>query len=130
VQDLRKIAASDPTYPPILFVYQGTVADGATFFGGLWPEARAVSDLPKRLYTTFGLARGGMTEMFGPDVWISGARAAMKGHFIGAPVGDPWMMPGAFLVQGERVLWRHVSRHAGDHPEWAGVPRNHERVSE
>jgi hypothetical protein len=27
-------------------------------------------------------------------------------------------MPGAFLVQGDRVLWQHEYRHAGDHPDF------------
>ena len=64
-----------------------------------------------------------MKEMFGPEVWACGVRAARKGHFIGAPVGDPWIMPGLFLVQEEHILWQHDYRHAGDHPDFAGVGR-------
>jgi hypothetical protein len=30
-------------------------------------------------------------------------------------------MPGLFLVRGERVLWQHDFKHAGDHPDWARV---------
>jgi len=111
------------TYPDVLLFYQGSIEDGAAFFRRLWPEARAVSDLPQKFYTAFGIQRGGMKEMFGPEVWVCGVRAAAKGHFIGAPVGDPWLMPGLFLVDGEQIIWRRDFRHAGDHPDFAAIPR-------
>jgi hypothetical protein len=98
------------------------VAEGQPFFAEYWPGARAVSDTPKFFYDAFGRARGGMLQMFGPQVWARGAEAATKGHFIGKPVGDPWVMPGAFLVEGERIRWAHHFEHAGDHPDWHTIP--------
>lgn len=124
ITDLRNITANDPTYPPVLFVYQGSVEQGHEFFGKLWADARAVADMPKRLYDGFGVARGGMKEMFGPDVWACGVKAfVQKGHFIGWKVGDPWTMPTSFLVDGERVLWMYEGEHAGDHPDFANIPQ-------
>ena len=70
----------------------------------------------QQLYQRFGLARGSAAQMFGARVWACGVRAALKGHFIGKPVGDPWLMPGVFVVHGEQVLWQHDFVHAGDHP--------------
>lgn len=122
MQDLRQVAGSDPNYPPILFFYQGSVADGEAFFRKLWPQATAVADLPRTFYNAFGIQRGGLKEMFGPGVIACGFRAARKGHSIGAPVGDPWIMPGLFLVQGETILWQHDFRHAGDHPDFSQIP--------
>lgn len=110
-------------YPQILFVYQGDIDQGEAFFKKLWPEARAVSDSDKRFYTAFGLERGGMREMFGAGVWSCGVRAATKGHSIGAPVGDPWMMPGLFLFDEDRPIWSHDFAHAGDHPDWSTLPQ-------
>lgn len=121
VEQANAEAAS--TYPDVLLFYQGSLEDGAAFFRRLWPEARAVSDLPQKFYTACGIQRGGMKEMFGPEVWACGVRAAAKGHFIGAPVGDPWLMPGLFLVDGAQIVWRHDFRHAGDHPDFAAIPR-------
>jgi hypothetical protein len=119
VADMRR-AAADPDYPPMLppmlFVYQGTPAAGEAFFADLWPEAKAVAAPNQQLYHAFGLARGNVSQMFGAKVWACGVRAALKGHFIGKPVGDPWLMPGVFVVHGEQVLWRHDFVHAGDHP--------------
>lgn len=122
MKDLRRIAAETPDYPRVLLFFQGTIDDGAAFFRRLWPEARAVSDLPQTFYNAFGIRRGGMKEMFGPEVWACGVRAATKGSFIGRPVGDPWMMPGLFLVQDGQIVWQHDFRHAGDHPDWQAIP--------
>jgi hypothetical protein len=115
VADVRR-AAADADYPPVVFVYQGTPQEGEAFFADLWPDARAIADPEQQLYHLFGLARGSASQMFGARVWACGVRAALKGHFIGKPVGDPWMMPGVFVVQGEQVLWQHDFAHAGDHP--------------
>ena len=116
VADVRRAAETTPDYPPVLFVYQGTPAEGKTFFADLWPEAVAIADAEQQLYHRFGLTQGSAAQMFGAQVWACGVRAALKGHFIGKPIGDPWMMPGVFVVHGERVLWQHDFSHAGDHP--------------
>jgi hypothetical protein len=116
IADMRSVSESQPEFPPILFFYQGTVSDGREFFASLWREAKAIADLPKVFYNGFGLERGGMKEMFGAEVWACGVHAALKGHFIGAPVGDPWVMPGMFLVHQHQILWQHHFKHAGDHP--------------
>lgn len=100
----------------------GTVEDGERFFGGLWPEARAVSDHAKFFYEGFGRGRGGLLELFGPSVWVRGALAALKGNGLGMPVGDPLVMPGSYLVRDESIVWRHDATHAADHPDYARVP--------
>lgn len=110
-------------FPPVLFVYQGSVDEGHDFFKRLWTEARAVSDYPKYYYDAFGVARGGLREMFGTDVWACAAKTVLtKGHFIGKKHGDPWTMPTSFLVDGETILWQYEGEHAGDHPAWSQIP--------
>ncbi len=117
--DLRHVAESTAGFPPVIFFFQGTVADGASFFKSHWPESRAVSDSGLTFYKGFGIERGGLRDMFGPEVWACGLRAARKGHFIGRPVGDPWVLPGAFLVSASGdILKAHDFAHAGDHPDW------------
>lgn len=118
---MRQLASAQPAYPPILFFYQGTVADGEAFFDGSWPEARAVSDASRYFYRAFGLERGSLRQMVAPDVWACGIRATLKGNVSSVPVGDPWQMPGLFLVQDGQILWRHQYRHAGDHPDFAKI---------
>ena len=123
MQDLRTVATADPTYPPILFVYEGEVDDGQEFFARAWPEARAVSDPTRFIYKAFGVRRGTLKQMANPGVMACGIRAASKGHMQGRTTGDPWQMPGMFLVEGERVVWRHDFAHAGDHPDLQEIPR-------
>lgn len=123
VADLRKISRATPDYPPILFFYQGTLEEGEAFMRKLWAQARAIADLPKRFYDSFGLERGTLGQMFGAQVWACGVRAASKGHFIGRPVGDPWTMPGLFLVEQDAITWQHDFKHAGDHPDWRLIPK-------
>lgn len=77
--------------------------------------------MPRTFYDAFDIQRGGMKEMFGADVWACGVRAVTKGHFIGKAKGDPWIMPGLFLVNGAQILWQHDFKHAGDHPDFAAI---------
>jgi len=90
----------------------GALEESAAFFDERWPEARAVSDPTKELYRAFGLTRGSAGQLLGPRVLWSGLAAFVR-HGAGKPVGDPMMMSGWFLVDGERVLWEHVHEHAG-----------------
>jgi hypothetical protein len=62
-----------------------------------------------------------MAQLFGPRALARGLQAAFKGHGIGWPVGDPLLMPGAFLMRGDQMLWSHEYRHVGDHPNLADV---------
>ena len=121
---MRRVATSNPSYPAVLFFYQGSAAEGEAFFSRYWPGARAVADSSGRLYRAFGLGRGGIREMLGPGVWAAGLRAVLKGNLGGRPVGDVWTMPGLFLVRGEAILWEHRFRHAGDHPDFAKIFAN------
>ena len=122
VADLRKTADADPAYPPVVFVHLGTAEDGAAFFDKHAPAARAVADPTERLFKAFGLGRGRLAQLFGPEVIACGLRATFKGHGAGKVIGDPWILPGLFLVEGDRIAWAHRARHAGDHPDFGGIP--------
>lgn len=122
VADLRAAAQSVAGFPPVLFFFQGSPTEGRAFLRRYWPEASAVADPERRFYAALGVERGSLLQMFGPAVWTAKRRANEKGHANGAPSGDIWMMPGAFLVDGARVLWAHQYRHAADHPDFARLP--------
>lgn len=123
MSDLRTLMATSTGYPSVLFFYMGSVVEGKAFFTTTWPEARAVSDPSKRFYTAFGLERGNIGQMFGPGAIACGLRAASKGYGVGRIVGDPWQMPGTFLVQGSKVLWSYDFSHIGDHPDFTILPQ-------
>jgi hypothetical protein len=121
VRDLRSLAAQ-PGYPPVILFFQGTPEEGKTFFDEYYPEARAIADLPKKFYTALGLRRASLGQMFGIQVWTCSFRAMSKGNFVGKAVGDPWIMPGVFLVHGNEILWSHQFEHQADHPDWNAIP--------
>ena len=122
VADLRALAERSPEFPPVLFFFQGSTTEGRAFLRRYWPTARAVSDPGLDFYAAFGIDRGGLLRMFGPGVWTARSRARSKGHANGERRGDIFRMPGVFLVEGERILWAHRFRHAGDHPDFARIP--------
>ena len=122
VGDLRAAVAADPSYPRVLFFYQGSPTEGRAFLRRDWPEARAVADPEQEFYERFGVRRASFLEGLGPAVLRSRARARAKGHENGRRSGDVWRMPGIFAVEAERVVWAHQPRHAADHPDFASLP--------
>jgi hypothetical protein len=91
------------------------------------PAARGtavgIADPDQVLHRAFEVPRGGWREMFGLRSWVAGARATMRGKFIGAKVGDGWTLPVWTVIDGDRVLWRWDGTHAGDRPDLADIPR-------
>jgi hypothetical protein len=125
VRDLRKAHEEIAGFPRVLFVYQGSVEDGRAFFDKFWPGASAISDLPKTLYQAFHIQRASFGQGFGPMVWSCAIRAGVKGNGVGRPIGDPWMMPGMFLIQPDAAIaWQHRFAHVGDHPDLRTIPVN------
>jgi hypothetical protein len=122
VRDLRKLAEDRPDYPPVVFFFTATPDEGRVFFAQYWPQARAVSDPAKTFYTAMGIRQATMGQTYGIRVWTCHMRALGKGNVIGKPIGDPWIMPGAFLVHAPDVLWSHPYKHQGDRPDWTTVP--------
>lgn len=118
VKQVRQLALTEPNFPPLLFFFQESVAQGATFFAQYWPGVRAVADETRFFYQAFALGQGQWTQMVGPAVWASGLHALASGNLAGKPSADPWQMPGALLVQGDRILGEHPYRHAGDQPDF------------
>ena len=122
MKDLRRLSGEDPEFPGIIFFHMGTVAEGDAFFESLWPEARAVADPDRTFYDAFGRKSVSVWRLLGPRSWLPALRAMLKGSGIGKPVGDIHVMPGAFLVRGDEVLWQHdYEGGTGDHPDWKAV---------
>jgi hypothetical protein len=115
--------ATDPDYPRVVFVYQGSVEQGPMFFDRLVDDVEAVADPDGELFAAFGIGRGGLREMFGLRAWRSGARAVAKGYFVNRRIGDPWTLPTVLAVHDGRIVWEHRGDHAGDHPDVAAIPR-------
>ena len=129
---VRDAAAPCPSFPEPVYVFMAPADLGQAFLDAhVVPAARGttrgIADPDQVLHRAFEVPRGGWREMFGPQSWIAGARAMLRGKFIGAKVGDGWTMPVWTVIDGEQVTWRWVGTHAGDRPDLADIPRTARR---
>lgn len=100
----------------------GKPAETERFCAERAPGVACYSDPNAESYRRFGLTRGTTDQLFGPAVWLKGAQVALEGKFeglpIGRPVGDPFQMPGVFVIERDgHVLMAYYSKHAGDYPD-------------
>ena len=105
----------------VVVLTMGKPAETADFCGERAPGVSCYSDPSTESYKTYGLMRGNASQIFGPAVWLQGAIVTAEGSFeglpLGKPVGDPWQMPGVFVIGTDgRVKLAYYSKHAGDYP--------------
>jgi hypothetical protein len=122
VADIRAASEADANYPDVLFFYQGTPTEGRAFLRRSWPEVRAIADPELAFYEDFGVEQGSFLQVLGPRALLSTRRARAKGHDFGERSGDPWRLPGVFVVRGDAILWTHRFAHQADHPDFGAVP--------
>ena len=89
-------------------------------------ERYGVDDLPRisdpdcRLYRQFGLELGGMNALMSPRVLVRGLLAAFfGGHGFGRIQGNPFQLPGAFVLHCGRFLRGFQHESAADRPNYA-----------
>ena len=97
----------------LAFIHMGNEEQAQKFFSkfALNGEPR-VSDPERRLYQTFSLRRGTLTQLFGLKVWKREFRdRIMLTYGVGKVIGDSFQLPGVFLVHHSEVLkaFRHES---------------------
>ena len=107
------------------FVHMGNEEQAQKFFTkfGLNDEDR-VSDPGQKLYKTFSLERGRLSQLFGLKFWKREMRdKIMLTHGIGKVVGDSFQLPGVFLIQHSEVLkaFRHDS--VADEVDYVGMAK-------
>lgn len=69
-----------------------------------------------RAYRAAGLRRG-RVEALSPRLPLNALRALASGSRQTGVQGDPWQLGGVFVVRpGGELMYRYVSREAGDHP--------------
>lgn len=78
-----------------------------------------ISDPDKRLYRAFGLERGTVGQVMGLRAIIRGAVTALfKGYGFGRVQGDPFQMPGVFLLYRGRILKDFRHAYSSDRPPY------------
>lgn len=100
----------------------GTEEQAAPFFAGFGlDDVARVSDPTARLYRAFGLQRGRLSQIVGPAVWFRSAEALIKGHGVGAIIGDSLQMPGVFLVHRGEIVKAFRHEQASDVPDYEAL---------
>ena len=105
----------------LVIVGNGSPAQAADFRAAQHVTSPLYVDPELRAYATAGLRRGVATAL-NLRTLAHGVRALRSGQRQGATQGDPWQQGGVFVITpDDRVLFRHVSQEAGDHPDPADV---------
>ncbi|HJW99656.1 MAG TPA: AhpC/TSA family protein [Terriglobales bacterium] len=95
----------------LAFVHMGTEAQAQKFFSKFSLNGEhQVSDPQQKLYKTFSLSRGKLSQLFGLRVWKRGFRdRIMLTYGVGRVIGDSFQLPGVFLVHHSEILkaFRH-----------------------
>jgi NAD(P)-dependent dehydrogenase (short-subunit alcohol dehydrogenase family)/peroxiredoxin len=97
------------------------IGNGAPHFAAAFRKDQGLEgpllvDPELRAYRAAGLRRG-YIELLSPRLPLNAVRAFRSGHRQGAVQGDPWQLGGVFVIRpGGELVYRHVSREAGDHP--------------
>jgi peroxiredoxin len=78
-----------------------------------------ISDPQCRLYRQFGLEQGRLSQLLGWRVWWRAMKAGLiEGHGIGSIAGNPFQMPGVFVIHGEQALCGFQHDSAAENPDY------------
>lgn len=104
----------------IVLVHMMPDDEAAEMFGGYGlDDVARISDPERKLYEAFELKRGGVSQVMGPRVWWQGFKTTiLKGHLPGAPGGDVFQLPGAFLVKEGELLRAFRPDTSAEHPDY------------
>ncbi len=80
-----------------------------------------LTDPDLKAFAAAGL-RKGVLSVASPRVLGNALRSLRGGFRQGRTQGDPWQQGGVFVITpDEQILFRHISREAGDHPRPADI---------
>ena len=105
----------------IVFVGNGTARAAGWFQKRFAPDSTVLTDPDLVSYKAIG-ARSGLASTLGPAAWGAGIRAFRSGARQTTTKGHPYQQGGlVVMAPGNKVLYQHISRVAGDHAPVADV---------
>lgn len=121
VLNLKKLKEEDPSFPPVIFVHQGTTEQGNAFFEQFWKGQIHISNPDLSLFYFFKIRVGKIKDTLGIRTFIKGFISLLKHGFKikqTKRIGDKYMLSGTFLFQRGKLIWAHRAKFAGDEPNW------------
>jgi hypothetical protein len=109
----------------IAFVHAEPASEAAPWFEkyGL-DDVTRISDPDLAHYKAFGLGRPPAAAFVSPRVWARGAASALSHGFGVQTPAQLRIMPGVFLVQGDRVVAEYRHRTPADRPDYVSLVRS------
>jgi hypothetical protein len=99
----------------IAFIGNGTARAAAWFQKRFAPDSTVLTDPDLVSYRAIG-ARSGLASTLGPAAWGAGIRAFRSGARQTMTKGHAYQQGGlVVMAPGNKVLYQHISRAAGDH---------------
>jgi hypothetical protein len=106
----------------IVLGHMSTVDGFAAFAARYGLSALAsVSDPDRALYKGLGLRRGTFLQVLDPKGLWRVIKATLAGHRPGRIWGDPFQLPGAFLIHRGQVVRAHPYLNASDRPDYVSL---------
>jgi peroxiredoxin len=104
----------------IVIVHQGTPEEGQEMLKRFQlGDLSSISDPKCHLYRAYGLRRGDLKSILAPSVWWRGFRSViLEGHGAGKVSGDLFQLPGAFIVEGNRIRSQFLHTTPADRPNY------------
>jgi hypothetical protein len=99
----------------VAVIGQGTHEDMQAFLETRPVPFETFADPERESYQAYGLARGSWRQVaYSPSVLRAGAAAALEGHIVGTPMGDPMQLPGSFVIADGIVVYAHRAKTSAD----------------
>ncbi len=92
------------------------------YCGRFGPSVQCLVNPTKEAYDAYGLKRGRLMDLIGPQTIIASARTVARGIVQGNATGDPYMLGGVFIIDQQGVIrYARYDQYAGDHPGFAEI---------
>ena len=117
-QDVPRLEAAGGR---VVLITLGPAERAAPLCSSFPPSVVVLVDLEQQAYGAYGLVRGGLWQLAGPQVWPTALKAILQGR-VSRPAGDVRQLAGAFLVDRRGVIrYAHRASHAADFPDHEAI---------
>ena len=94
-------------------------------------HCETISDPYCKFYAEFGLMKGSFNQLFGFRSWVRGIESVVvKGHGVGAVLGDGFQMPGVFTIRRGNVVREFRHKAVSDRPDYLEMLKGFSKMKE